>query len=69
MLLQADPTVKYCLGDFSIKRIYLKDLEVDCEYNTYKNPGLPPGPLNIPSPKGMDAVLDYKQPTVQELNG
>ncbi|MEZ4936787.1 MAG: endolytic transglycosylase MltG [Crocinitomicaceae bacterium] len=61
MLLQADPTVKYCLGDFSIKRIYLKDLEVDCEYNTYKNPGLPPGPLNIPSPKGMDAVLDFKQ--------
>lgn len=61
MLLQADPTVKYCLGDFTIKRIYLKDTEIDCEYNTYKNPGLPPGPLNIPSPKGMDAVLDYEQ--------
>lgn len=60
MLLQADPTVKFCLGDFTIKRIYLKDTEIDCPYNTYRNPGLPPGPLNIPSPKGLDAVLNYE---------
>lgn len=58
--LQADPTVKYCLGDITIKRIYLKDTEIDCEYNTYRIKGLPPGPLNIPSPKGMDAVLDFE---------
>lgn len=57
--LQADPTVKYCLGDITIKRIYLKDTEVDCAYNTYRIKGLPPGPLNIPSPKGLDAVLNY----------
>ncbi len=60
MLLQADPTVKYCLGDFTIKRIYIKDTKIDCEYNTYRNAGLPPGPLNIPSPKGLDAVLDFE---------
>jgi UPF0755 protein len=61
MLLQADPTVKYCLGDFTIKRIYIKDTKIDCEYNTYMNKGLPPGPLNIPSPKGLDAVLNYEE--------
>lgn len=57
-LLQADPTVKYAVGDFGLKRILNKHLEVDSPYNTYKNIGLPPGPIRIPSIKGLDAVLN-----------
>lgn len=60
-LLQADPTVKYAVGDRTIKRILFKHLEVDSPYNTYKVQGLPPGPLRIPSTKSMDAVLNYEQ--------
>lgn len=57
-LLQADPTVKYAVGDFSLKRILFKHLEVDSPYNTYKHMGLPPGPIRVPSIKGLDAVLN-----------
>lgn len=59
--LQADPTVKFAVGDRTIKRVLKKHLEIDSPYNTYKNAGLPPGPINIPSISGIDAVLDYEK--------
>lgn len=61
MPLQADPTVKYALGDFTLKRVLLRHLEVDSPYNTYKYPGLPPGPICMPSIAALDAVLDFEE--------
>lgn len=61
MKLAADPTVKFALKDFSLKRIYLKHLETVSPYNTYLNSGLPPGPICTPSIKTIDAVLDSPQ--------
>ncbi len=61
MKLDADPTVKFAVGDPTIRRILYKHLEVDSPYNTYKNKGLPPGLITIPSIIGIDAVLNYKQ--------
>ncbi len=58
--LQADPTVKFALQDFSLKRIYKGHLEIDSPYNTYKYPGLPPGPIRVPSIEGIDAVLNFE---------
>jgi UPF0755 protein len=60
-LLQADPTVKYAVGDFSLKRILNVHLEVDSPYNTYKNAGLPPGPINVPETSAIDAVLNHEK--------
>lgn len=60
MLLQADPTVKYALGDFTIQRILTADTRVDSPYNTYKYRGLPPGPINLPSISSLNAVLNYE---------
>ncbi len=57
MLLQADPTVKFALGDFGIRRIYASHLNVDSPYNTYKNQGLPPGPIRLPERATLEAVL------------
>ncbi|MCW3807611.1 endolytic transglycosylase MltG [Plebeiibacterium marinum] len=59
--LQADPTVKYALGDFSIQRVLSKDLEIDSPYNTYKYAGLPPGPIRFPSVEGINAVLNRRE--------
>ncbi|HOU69172.1 MAG TPA: endolytic transglycosylase MltG [Paludibacteraceae bacterium] len=59
MPLQADPTVKFAVQDFSLRRIYSGHLETDSPYNTYKHAGLPPGPIRIPSTEGIDAVLNY----------
>lgn len=56
--LQADPTVKFALGDFEIRRVTFKDLETDSPYNTYKYAGLPPGPIRIPTIKAIESVLD-----------
>ena len=61
MLLQADPTVKFGLQEFGLKRILFKHLEVDSPYNTYKHAGLPPGPIRIPSIQGLESVLNYTQ--------
>jgi UPF0755 protein len=58
MPLQADPTIKFALRDFGLKRIYGKYTAVESPYNTYKNKGLPPGPICTPSRKTIEAVLD-----------
>ena len=57
--LQADPTVKFAIGDPTRKRILKKDLETDSPYNTYKYKGLPPGPLRIPTIQAIESVLNY----------
>lgn len=59
MLLQADPTVKFSMGDFELRRILYKHLETDSPYNTYKYAGLPPGPIRVPSYQGLESVLNY----------
>lgn len=59
MLLQADPTIKFSLQDFGLKRILFKHLEVNSPYNTYKHAGLPPGPIRIPSIQGLESVLNH----------
>lgn len=60
MLLQADPTIKYALNDFTIKRITGRMLGVESAFNTYRNLGLPPNPICIPSIASIDAVLNYQ---------
>lgn len=60
MPLQADPTVKFALGDFELKRIRSKHTSFDSPYNTYMYEGLPPGPIRMASSEGIDAVLNFE---------
>lgn len=59
--LQADPTVKFASGNFSLRRITGKHLAIESPYNTYKVNGLPPGPIRIPAGSTIDAVLNAPQ--------
>ena len=61
MLLQSDPTVKFAMQDFGIRRILNRMLSTDSPYNTYKYAGLPPGPIRIPMKEDLDAVLNYEK--------
>ncbi len=58
MALQADPTLVFAVGDFNLKRVLNVHKEIDSPYNTYKNPGLPPGPINLPEISALEAVLN-----------
>ncbi len=55
--LQADPTLVYAVGDFTLKRVLNEHKQINSPYNTYKYAGLPPGPINLPSLGNIDAVL------------
>lgn len=57
--LQADPTLIFATGDFTIKRVLNVHKKVDSPYNTYRNKGLPPGPIKMPSIRSIEAVLNY----------
>jgi UPF0755 protein len=61
MPLQADPTLKFALGADSINRVLASDKLVDSPYNTYRNTGLPPGPINMPETRFITAVLDAEK--------
>lgn len=56
MFLQADPTVQYAIG--TKRRLLYNDLNYDSKYNTYKYPGLPPGPINNPGKKSIIAAVE-----------
>lgn len=58
--LEACPTLKFALNDFTLKRVLDKHIETESPYNTYKYAGLPPGPVRMPSIQVIDAVLDYQ---------
>lgn len=59
--LQADPTLVFAAGDFTIKRVLNIHKEKDSPYNTYMYAGLPPGPINMPQPNYIDAVLNFEK--------
>lgn len=58
--LQADPTLVFAAGNFEIRRVLDVHKTIESPYNTYKYGGLPPGPITIPDPKTIDAVLNYE---------
>ena len=59
MPLQADPTIKFALQNFGIKRILNDQLRIISPYNTYVNVGLPPGPIRVADFNSLNAVLNY----------
>ena len=59
--LQACPTIKFALNDFTITRVLTKHLSIESPYNTYKYSGFPPGPIGCPSIQGLDAVLNAEK--------
>jgi len=59
--LQACPTIKFALNDFTITRVLNKHLKIDSPYNTYKHKGFPPGPIGCPTKEGLDAVLNAEK--------
>jgi UPF0755 protein len=58
MPLQACPTIKFAMNDFTITRVLNKHLLIDSPYNTYKHAGFPPGPIGCATIEGIDAVLN-----------
>ncbi|HMU46950.1 MAG TPA: endolytic transglycosylase MltG [Chitinophagaceae bacterium] len=58
MKLQADPTVKFAMKNFALKRVTGVHLKTDSPYNTYMYAGIPPGPICTPSIESIDAVLN-----------
>jgi UPF0755 protein len=59
MTLDADTTLKFAAGDFTLRRVLDRHKLIDSPYNTYKYAGLPPGPICVPPPAAIDAVLNY----------
>jgi len=59
--LQACPTIKFALDDFTITRVLKVHLQVDSPYNTYKHNGFPPGPIGCPTISGLEAVLNAEK--------
>ncbi len=61
MPLQADPTIKFALKDFAIRRILHNQLSINSPYNTYRNVGLPPSPIRVANLNSLEAVLNYER--------
>jgi UPF0755 protein len=59
--LQADPTVVFATGDFTIQRVLYEYLSIDSPYNTYRYAGLPPGPICMPSVASLEAVVNAER--------
>jgi UPF0755 protein len=61
MPLQACPTIKFALNDFTITRVLTRHLETKSPYNTYMHRGFPPGPIGCPTIQGIEAVLNAEK--------